>query len=190
METIGDRLKEFGLEHFPTLTDFAREIGMSMQSLSMYIHNKREPGTGILRRLEKLGCSIDWLITGKEKIIQPVNNYQVLSGIDSNEQIDTLFYPFHKRDGMYCLYVKGGKIVREKKLPYEVLLIDKNQKVEAGDEVVVKTRTGAEEYDKLLSSDGEKVILVSVVGDQISYKYRVRDIFSLHKVVSRLIELK
>lgn len=38
---------------------------MAPPNLQKYMNNEREPGIGILQKLQRLGCSIDWLISGE-----------------------------------------------------------------------------------------------------------------------------
>lgn len=63
---IGKRIKEFALANFETLTEFSAEIGISLQALYPYIRGTSLPGAKILYDMKKLGCSIDWLLTGED----------------------------------------------------------------------------------------------------------------------------
>lgn len=65
--TIGEKIRSFGLSKFNSLNEFAEAMGMKPPSLHQYLGSnaKREPGTGILIKLKKLGCDIDWLLTEK-----------------------------------------------------------------------------------------------------------------------------
>lgn len=63
--SIGERLKEFGLERFSTLKEFAEALDMSYPNLYHYLSDKHEPGTPILLKLSELGCDINWLLTGE-----------------------------------------------------------------------------------------------------------------------------
>jgi len=67
---IGDRIREFGLSKFETLTAFALNLGTSPQSLNQYINGDRMPGSNILNKLSDLGCSIDWLLTGEGDMLK------------------------------------------------------------------------------------------------------------------------
>jgi transcriptional regulator with XRE-family HTH domain len=61
--SLGEKLRQFGLKKFGSLTKFADNMEMSLPSLSRYLNNTREPGTGILKKLLVLGCDINWLLS-------------------------------------------------------------------------------------------------------------------------------
>lgn len=65
---IGERIRVFAKKKYSTLKKLADEMGISPQQLQQYISGKREPGSKILLRLFKLGCDINWLLTGNETI--------------------------------------------------------------------------------------------------------------------------
>ncbi len=161
MSGIGQRIKEFGLENYPSLTEFAGEMGMSLASLSQYFSGKREPGLKIFLRIEKLGCSMDWLLTGKIKGNELVNKYPIYDNMKFNELIDEIVLPYHKIEGMYCLYMDYfGHLVPKKKLSYFVLLIDSKRSVKLGDAVVVLEQGGQSYFGTLLQySEGNGVVM-------------------------------
>ena len=61
---IGNRIKEFALAKSGSITAFAKEMGMEVQGLYPYTNGKSLPGALLLLRMQKLGCSIDWLLSG------------------------------------------------------------------------------------------------------------------------------
>jgi transcriptional regulator with XRE-family HTH domain len=63
---IGNRIKEFALANFDSLTEFSCEMGMQLQAIYPYINGTSLPGTKILLRMQKIGCSIDWLLSGEK----------------------------------------------------------------------------------------------------------------------------
>lgn len=68
---IGERIKSFALENFGSLSEFCSKMEISLQTIYPYINGKSLPGTKLLIKLQNLGCSIDWLLSGiesKEKI--------------------------------------------------------------------------------------------------------------------------
>lgn len=65
--TIGEKLRLFGKQHFSNTTEFAKALSMTQPSLSLYINGHREPGTGILRRLQALGCDLNWLLRDEDQ---------------------------------------------------------------------------------------------------------------------------
>lgn len=67
--TIGEKLQFWGVKKFGNKTNFAKEMAMSLPALSLYLHDKRRPGTGVLQKLKNLGCDVDWLLTKNEEAI-------------------------------------------------------------------------------------------------------------------------
>jgi transcriptional regulator with XRE-family HTH domain len=69
--SIGEKLKEWGKEKYGNLTILAQLLDITQPSLSRYINNKTEPGAGILKKLKKLGCNIDWLLSESADLPPP-----------------------------------------------------------------------------------------------------------------------
>lgn len=63
---IGERIKEFASANYDSLSDFCKEMGISLQSIYPYLRGESLPGTKFLVQLQKLGCSIDWLLSGQK----------------------------------------------------------------------------------------------------------------------------
>lgn len=63
-EEIGQRLRQWGVDKFGNLTEFASQLGISASNLSQYLSGKSMPGNKMQERLRKLGCDITWLMTG------------------------------------------------------------------------------------------------------------------------------
>jgi len=86
-----ERIRRFGLKKFGSIKEFAEAMDMSPSNLQAYLQNRRQPGTPILKRLSKLGCDIDWLLTGEEnndkrlKIIEEQN--QRIKELETENQI-------------------------------------------------------------------------------------------------------
>ncbi len=66
--STGDRLRTFALSKCPSIKDFSELIGMEAGNVQKYLNNKRKPGTPLLKRLQKEGCDINWLLTGEGKM--------------------------------------------------------------------------------------------------------------------------
>jgi len=64
-KTVGRRLRE--LRGFDmTQEEFARKLGISQSQLSRYEKGKSEIGPDVLLRIsQKLGKSMEWLLTGR-----------------------------------------------------------------------------------------------------------------------------
>ncbi|MHB1688246.1 MAG: helix-turn-helix domain-containing protein [Ignavibacteriaceae bacterium] len=65
IETIGDRLRTFAKSNFKNMEEFAKKLEIEQSSLSAYLNNRNIPGGKILIRIRKLGCDINWLLTGE-----------------------------------------------------------------------------------------------------------------------------
>lgn len=67
--TVRDRLRLFGKEKFTTMTNFAAALKMKPQALNVYLVGQSLPGNTMQAKLRKMGCDINWLITG-ERILK------------------------------------------------------------------------------------------------------------------------
>ncbi len=61
----GERIRKFGVFAFSEIKIFAEAMDMKPPNLQKYMRGEREPGLGILQKLQGLGCSIDWVISGE-----------------------------------------------------------------------------------------------------------------------------
>jgi transcriptional regulator with XRE-family HTH domain len=68
LRAIGRRIRE--LRGFDiTQEEFALRIGVAQSHLSALEHGQREPGASVLLAISrKFGKSVDWLLTGQEKM--------------------------------------------------------------------------------------------------------------------------
>jgi transcriptional regulator with XRE-family HTH domain len=62
---IGQRLRQWSATQFPSLAAFARALGWIPQNLTPYLNGTILPGNALQAKLRKLGCDIEWLMTGK-----------------------------------------------------------------------------------------------------------------------------
>ena len=63
---IAERLREFGLWRFDSISALAQALELHPASLhSHYLKGKSFPGGEILLKLHALGCDITWLLTGE-----------------------------------------------------------------------------------------------------------------------------
>lgn len=69
METIGDRIKTFASKTAGSQTALAESLQLSVQTLSGYSNNRSFPDAQFFTKLSALGCNIDWLLTGRGKMI-------------------------------------------------------------------------------------------------------------------------
>jgi len=61
---ISRRLKTWGLEQFGSFVKFARALGITQQTLNDYTSGRILPGIKMQDRMRKLGCDVEWLMTG------------------------------------------------------------------------------------------------------------------------------
>lgn len=63
---IGERIRELRKRHRFTQADVARKIGVSSPTITQWENNQTAPkGDNLLRVASVLGCTPDWLVTGK-----------------------------------------------------------------------------------------------------------------------------
>ena len=69
---IAKKLRYFGKKKFKTNKEFAEHLDMKPQSWDKYLNGVSVPGGLILQKLAKLGCDINWLLTGDTYIDETV----------------------------------------------------------------------------------------------------------------------
>ncbi len=70
MDTIGDRIRAFANYKYGKINDFADAMGMGAPNVQAYMRGARKPGTSVMQKIQKLGCNIDWLLTGKGEMLE------------------------------------------------------------------------------------------------------------------------
>lgn len=68
MNTIGDRLKEERLRLGYNQSNFAEVGGVQKNAQIKYESNQRKPDAGYLEQIAKIGCDIQYIITGVRAI--------------------------------------------------------------------------------------------------------------------------
>jgi transcriptional regulator with XRE-family HTH domain len=76
---IATRLNDFVSKNFRNSREVAGLLNINESSLSHYINGNRELNPRILRKLNQIGCNIEWLLTGKESP-KTINNESPISG--------------------------------------------------------------------------------------------------------------
>ena len=66
-ETTGDRLRQFAIQNFGSVTALCEALKMTPQGLYAYISNRSKPGSSLQEKLRAVGCDIEWLMTGVKK---------------------------------------------------------------------------------------------------------------------------
>lgn len=168
--SIGERLREFGLEKFGSIKEFAKAMRMSPPSLQQYLSDRREPGTPVLQKLIKLGCDVEWLMTGKPKPAEGTGlireqdvGYEAGRGsrgarfvgrirvsLDGKESFDSkgirsgAVVPFFT-DGCFSLEVDGDVLVNAEPIavhPGNICVFEEGKAPKPGDVVAVRLRDG------------------------------------------------
>lgn len=63
---IGERIRDLRKKHRMTQAEVARKIGVSSPTITQWENNQTSPkGDNLLRVSQVLGCTPDWLVTGK-----------------------------------------------------------------------------------------------------------------------------
>ena len=65
---IGQRIRVFAKRKYGTFRNLAAALGISPQQLQQYTSGTREPGSKILIKFLRIGCDINWLLSGNESI--------------------------------------------------------------------------------------------------------------------------
>lgn len=65
--TTGQRLKQFAVQQFGSVSALCKVLDMTPQGLSSYINGRSKPGAAIQEKLRNAGCDIEWLMTGEKK---------------------------------------------------------------------------------------------------------------------------
>lgn len=70
---VPTRLNAFRDSRGWSISELARQIGMSAQATRVYTTGESVPGGEVLYKLASLGCDINWLLTGTEPAGDSVN---------------------------------------------------------------------------------------------------------------------
>ncbi len=65
--TIGEKIRIFAEKKGFSLTLLAKSLDMKPQGLQVYLSGKSLPGSEILKKLQDLGCDINWLLSDDDK---------------------------------------------------------------------------------------------------------------------------
>lgn len=64
METIGQRMRQWGLSRFGSIKAFSEAIGVSTNNIHKYLNDENKPGADMLIRMNRHGCDLPWLLNG------------------------------------------------------------------------------------------------------------------------------
>lgn len=68
IDTLGERLRCFGILTYGSVQGFARALKMAPSNLQKYLGGEREPGPATLARLLALGCNLNGLFSGRGEV--------------------------------------------------------------------------------------------------------------------------
>ncbi len=91
MSTIGDRIREFAKSKYGTVAKLAEALEMKPPSLHPYLVGKSTPGHRLQEKLRKVGCDIEWLMTGadsrKQTAAERYNNLLTKDMMDGEARV-------------------------------------------------------------------------------------------------------
>jgi transcriptional regulator with XRE-family HTH domain len=62
---IGNRLKYYAKDHYGSIRELVKTLDVNESQFSRYLSGTYIPNGEILVKLAKLGCDINWLLTGE-----------------------------------------------------------------------------------------------------------------------------
>ncbi len=65
---LGDRIRIFAQRRYGSIAKLAKALEIAPQQLQHYISGRREPGAKTLLKFLKVGCDLNWLLGGTEKL--------------------------------------------------------------------------------------------------------------------------
>ena len=208
---FGKRLLKFCKYTFQTQVEFARKLNIKPQALQKYIKGYRLPLPDFLNRLYKLGCNINWLLSGEGEMIEtkasprgktrlvpilaevecgtPVYNQINQEHIKMAELTDVSHYnnPF--------IVIARGDSMRPYINPGDYLLcVDEPTKIKDGSAVVIDFKTIPETYSsnakliKFLKDDS--IMLYSINTKFAPTIHKKSEIYKIYKVIRIIRDVK
>lgn len=206
MNTIGDRLREFGETKFGKrgMSKLAAALNIPPQSLNNYLKNSQKPGNIMQEKLRNIGADVEYIMTGKRsKVIESDYNalrphtkkFKVVKSVDAGNptfiyreenveyEIDLEYHGNPER--CYLVKVVGesmkstnGKNIEEG----DLVLVDMDVQVLNGDVVVVSLTNGREMVKRYIDAGDDNVILRSNNPDYPDIPVKASDIVVMHRV--------
>jgi transcriptional regulator with XRE-family HTH domain len=90
MKNIGKKLNSFVRRHYRFFTKFAQALGIHQSTLYKYFDEGNYPNFKLLKQLNYLGCSLNWLLDAEQSIenVPPVKNTKAIKNYKPNEHIN------------------------------------------------------------------------------------------------------
>lgn len=160
---ISRRLKEWGIERFGTVTEFAAAMDMSVENLSQYFRGKSRPGSKLQARLSALGCDVGWLMTGRERaakeqssVLDLSNSVPLVGRIVANDKGKEYFEDFpagiaipYRSGNFVALLIEGDSLInapdgdRSMEIyPGDLCIFEMGRQPKNGDIVAVQLKSG------------------------------------------------
>ncbi len=156
------RLKKWGVEEFGSLVSFARALGISQQSLHDYTSGRTRPGNKMQSRLRKLGCDVEWMMTGSSTGVtlrrtsrqkpMPVGwakfEGRVVTALDGKEELqrkrvtDKAGVPY-RGGSFFCLEIVGDGLLSAVPLPVypgDICIFESERQPKNGDIVAARLK--------------------------------------------------
>ena len=146
-QEVSERLVIFGQRIYGSeygwQTQFATALTMKPQGLHPYLRGERLPDNTLLARLNKLGCSSDWLLYGEtndaESISVPLMNIPIYSFSEGSKEniimervIDYIAIPKNPDETLFGIKVKSESMAPCMK-PGDIVIISEKTKFKTGD---------------------------------------------------------
>lgn len=208
---FGKRLLKFCKHISHTQVEFAHKLSIKPQALQKYIKGQRLPMPDLLSRLYKLGCNINWLLSGEGEMIDlkdssrgktrlvpilaevecgtPVYNQISQGNIKMLELADVSHYnnPF--------IVIARGDSMRPYINPGDYLLcVDEPLRIKDGSVVVINFKTIPETYSsnakliKFLKDDS--IMLYSINTKFPPTIHKKSEIYKIYRVIKIMREVR
>ena len=93
MSSVGERIRDFALDKFASVSELARAIEMKPANLLAYVNGSREPGMVVLQRLARAGANINYILTGELSTDPDIQQLLVQNKIFTKEQLEKKINP-------------------------------------------------------------------------------------------------
>jgi len=114
---IGEKIRLFAEKYYGSVSILAELLGMKPPSLYVYLNNESIPGGEILKKLQDLGCDINWLLSEDDKP-PPETNQLLQDRIKALEEENRLLRDSISQISLLTKVIeqrKGGKNYRKKR---------------------------------------------------------------------------
>jgi phage repressor protein C with HTH and peptisase S24 domain len=210
-EEFANRFTEFCNSYSPKKSEFAGKLGITPQALQKYLNGDRLPHPETLEKLNRLGCNINWLLTGTGemskqnlRISSKTKQIPILAEVECGTPIysqisDTTTKYIELSDINYYfnpfVVIARGDSMRPYINPGDLLVCSDDQhRIKDGRAVVVNYKTIPEHYSsnaKLIRFlDDEQLMFYSINTKFAPIVVKKSEILKIYKVVRIIREVK